>query len=500
MELHVLLGDVDTYPDAWRTIEITGLTADSRTVRPGMLFAALPGSKTDGARFVADAVAQGAAAILAAPAAEIDADTVPVIRAHEPRRALALAAARFYEIQPETVVAVTGTSGKTSVASFTRQIFASAGHQAASLGTIGLVSPNRTDYGSLTTPDPVVLQALLADLAGDGVTHLALEASSHGLDQRRLDGVRFAAGAFTNLGRDHMDYHPTVEEYFAAKLRLFDTLLPDGAAVVVDADRPESARVAEVARSRGLDLVSVGQAGETIRLISAEPDGFRQRLTLDAGSGEREILLPLVGGFQVSNALVSAGLAIATGTSPDTALEALEGLEGAKGRLELAGETRNGALVFIDYAHKPDAIVNALQALRPFATGRLSIVIGAGGDRDTGKRPLMGRASVENADKVYVTDDNPRSENPAAIRTEILTEAPGAIEIADRRRAIQTAVAMLEPGDILLVAGKGHETGQIVGDKTLPFSDHEVVAEALGHEKADHEKADHEKAGRENVA
>ena len=481
MELHALLADVDSYPDAWRAIETTGLTADSRTVRPGYVFAALSGSRTDGARFARDAAGAGAVAVVAARDAVLDVD-IPVIRAADPRRALALAAARLSGAQPETVVAVTGTSGKTSVASFTRQIFAAAGRQAASLGTIGVVSPKKTEYGSLTTPDPVALHALLAELARDGVTHLALEASSHGLDQRRLDGVRFAAGAFTNLGRDHMDYHPTVEAYFAAKLRLFDDLLPAGAAAVVDADRPESARVVAVARQRGLDVLGVGAAGDAIRLVSATPEGFRQRLRLDAGSGEREVLLPLVGGFQVSNALVSAGLAIATGTPADTALGALETLEGAKGRLELAGQTRAGALIFIDYAHKPDAIVNALQALRPFATGRLAIVVGAGGDRDVGKRPLMGQASVDNADTVYVTDDNPRSEDPAAIRAAILAQAPGAIEIGDRRKAIETAVHALEPGDILLVAGKGHETGQTVGSTILPFSDHEVVASALARE------------------
>jgi UDP-N-acetylmuramoyl-L-alanyl-D-glutamate--2,6-diaminopimelate ligase len=481
MELHDLLADVDSYPDAWRAIEITGLTADSRTVKSGTLFAALAGSRTDGARFARDAVAAGAVAVVAAREADLDVE-IPVIRAADPRRTLALAAARFYDAQPETIVAVTGTSGKTSVASFTRQIFTSAGHQAASLGTIGVVSPKTTTYGSLTTPDPVELHRLLAELSHDGVTHMALEASSHGLDQRRLDGVRFSAGAFTNLGRDHMDYHATVEEYFAAKLRLFEDLLPAGAGAVVDADQPESARVVEVATRRGLKVISIGRAGDTIRLIDAAPEGFRQRLTLDAGSGEREILLPLVGGFQVSNALVSAGLAIATGTPVDTALAALETLEGAKGRLELAGQTRDGALIFIDYAHKPDAIVNALQALRPFASGRLSIVIGAGGDRDTGKRPLMGRASVDNADVVYVTDDNPRSEDPAAIRAAILAEAPGATEIGDRRAAIETAVGALKTGDILLVAGKGHETGQTVGERVLAFSDHEVVAEALARE------------------
>ncbi|MEJ8571855.1 UDP-N-acetylmuramoyl-L-alanyl-D-glutamate--2,6-diaminopimelate ligase [Microbaculum marinum] len=459
-------------------IEISGLTADSRQVRPGYLFAALTGLETDGARFAGDAAAAGAAAILAARDADLDV-AIPVIRVNDPRRALSLAAARFYGGQPDTVVAVTGTSGKTSVASFVRQIFEFQGYAAASLGTIGVVSPNGTVYGSLTTPDPVELHRVLRELADGGVTHAALEASSHGLDQRRLDGVRFAAGAFTNLGRDHLDYHPTREDYFAAKMRLFEVLLPDGVPAVIDADTADAVRVADIARSRGLTVMNVGRSGDAIRLLAAEPDGFRQRLTVDAGDGARQILLPLVGGFQVSNALVAAGLAIGTGSAPDTALAALERLDGAKGRLELVGRTHDGALIFIDYAHKPDAIVNALQALRPFTRGRLSIVIGAGGDRDRGKRPLMGRASVDNADVVYVTDDNPRSEEPADIRAAILSEAPGAIEIGDRRGAIHAAVGALQAGDILLVAGKGHETGQIVKGTVLPFSDHDVVAEVL---------------------
>lgn len=480
MELHALL-DFEPIPEPLRAVQITGLTADSRSVEPGYLFAALSGSRTDGARFARDAAQSGAAVVLAGPDAVIDVE-IPVIRVADPRRALALAAARLFGRQPGTVVAVTGTSGKTSVASFVRQIFTAAGNAAASLGTIGVVSPAGSVYGSLTTPDPVDLHRILKELADAGVTHAALEASSHGLDQRRLDGVRFAAGAFTNLGRDHLDYHPTREAYFAAKLRLFENLLPEGAPAVIDADRPEAVRVIDVAIANRLKVFSVGRSGDAIRLLDNRPDGFRQRLTVNAGAGTREVLLPLAGGFQVSNALVAAGLAISTGTDADTALAALEMLEGAKGRLELAGRTGNGAMVFIDYAHKPDAIVTALQALRPFAAGRLAIVVGAGGDRDTGKRPLMGKASVDNADTVYVTDDNPRSEDPAAIRAEILAEAPGAIEIGDRRRAIETAIDALGAGDILLVAGKGHETGQIVGDTVLPFSDHDVVAETLARE------------------
>lgn len=481
MELHDLIDDAASLRGIPRGTDITGLTADSRTVDAGDLFAALPGTKADGARFIGAAVAAGAVAVLAGRDAEANV-AVPVLRVDNPRRAFARAAARFVGQQPETVVGVTGTSGKTSVASFARQIFSAAGKRAASLGTVGVVSPAGERPGALTTPDPVALHRLLGELADEGITHLALEASSHGLDQHRLDGVRFAAAAFTNIGRDHLDYHSDPEAYFAAKLRLFAELLPEGAPVVVDADRPEAARVLEIAQQRGLPRLTVGQRGETIRLDAAEPDGFGQRLTLTAGSGTRDVFLPLAGAFQVSNALVAAGLAIATGVPVDDALAALGELEGARGRLELAGRTGAGALVFIDYAHKPEAIETALAALRPFAQGRLAIVIGAGGDRDRGKRPLMGAAATRHADLVYITDDNPRSEDPAVIRAEIMAAAPGATEIGDRQAAIEAAIDTLEPGDILLVAGKGHETGQTVGDRVLPFSDHEVVATALGRE------------------
>jgi UDP-N-acetylmuramoyl-L-alanyl-D-glutamate--2,6-diaminopimelate ligase len=481
MEIELLIGDDAALPEMLRGVGITGLAADSRKVAPGFLFAALPGTKTDGARFIPDALAAGAAAILVGRDVAVD-GTVPAIRADNPHRVFARAAARFEGRQPETVVAVTGTSGKTSVATFLRQIFTFAGKQAASLGTIGVTSPSGQRPAALTTPDPVSLHALLRELAEEGVTHAALEASSHGLDQYRLDGVRFAAGGFTNIGRDHMDYHPTPEDYFRAKLRLFTELLPDGSAAVVDADRPESTRVADAARARGLRLLTVGRAGEALRLLNAEAEGFRQRLRIDAGGGARDVLLPLAGAFQVSNALVAAGLAIGTGIDADTSLAALERLEGARGRLELAGRTAAGALIFVDYAHKPEAVATALGALRPFTRGRLAIVLGAGGDRDRGKRPLMGRAATQNADVVYVTDDNPRSEDPAAIRAEIMTAAPDAIEIGDRAEAIATAVAALGADDVLLVAGKGHETGQTIGERVLPFSDHETIAKALAGE------------------
>ena len=407
---------------------------------------------------------------------------MPFVVTPNPRRALALAAARFYPRQPATIAAVTGTSGKTSVAAFTRQIWQRLGHASASIGTIGLVSPKRTVYGSLTTPDPIALHRQLDEIARDGVTHLAFEASSHGLDQYRLDGVRIAAGGFTNLSRDHMDYHPDVAHYLAAKLRLFrDLVMPDGAAVI-SADHDCSQAVIDAARAKQLRLITVGSkgdgAGEGIRAAAADIDGFAQKLELEHRGRRYAIRLPLVGEFQIENALVAAGLAIGTGSEPDQVFAALEHLEGAKGRLERVGE-HNGAPIFVDYAHKPDALAKALQALRPYAKRKLVVVFGAGGDRDAGKRPLMGAIAAENADSVIVTDDNPRSENPAAIRSAILGAAKGAREIGDRAEAIRTAIAGLQPGDALLIAGKGHETGQIVGDRVLPFSDHDAVAAAL---------------------
>jgi len=461
-------------------IAVTGLAVDSRAVRPGDLFFALSGSKTDGARFIDAAIAAGAVAIAGDhPPQGL---SVPFVATPNPRRALALAAAKFYPSQPAVIAAVTGTSGKTSVAAFTRQIWQRLGHCAASIGTIGLVSPKRTVYGSLTTPDPIALHRQLDEIAREGVTHLAFEASSHGLDQYRLDGVRIAAGGFTNLSRDHMDYHPDVAHYLNAKLRLFRDLIPPGGTAVISADHECSPQVIEAARTRGLRLVTVGGNGdgngEGIRLVEAGVDGFAQRLLLEHRGKRIAVRLPLVGGFQIENALVSAGIAIATGGEAAAVFASLEHLEGAKGRLERVGE-RNGAPIFVDYAHKPDALENALQALRPYAKGRLVVVFGAGGDRDAGKRPLMGAIAREHADQVIVTDDNPRSENPATIRAAILATAKGAIEIGDRAAAIRAAIEALQPGDALVIAGKGHETGQIVGDKTLPFSDHEAVTSVL---------------------
>ncbi len=485
MLLRDLVSDGVTVPPGAGDVDVTGITADSRAVERGFLFAALSGSTTDGGRYVPGAVANGAAAVLADVHAHVVApEGVPVLRTADPRRALALAAARFYPRQPAHLVAVTGTAGKTSVAAFFREICATAGLEAASMGTIGVVSRRWSAYGSLTTPDPVALHSGLDRLAGEGVTHAALEASSHGLDQRRLDGIRIRAAGFTNLGRDHMDYHPDVAHYLAAKLRLFEVILPADGVAVVDLDGARSDDVAAAAARRGLTLFRVGRKGREIRIEDIAAAGFEQRITVEAFGRRRVVSLPLAGSFQASNALVAAGLAIAAGVDEDAAFEALSALKGAPGRLELVGRKSNGALVYVDYAHKPEALSSVLQALRPFVTSRLVVVFGAGGDRDPGKRPLMGEAAAANADVVIVTDDNPRSEEPAAIRAAILAAAPDAIEIGDRGAAIAAAVAMLGPGDVLCIAGKGHETGQIVGDVELPFSDHRAARMALAEDAA----------------
>jgi UDP-N-acetylmuramoyl-L-alanyl-D-glutamate--2,6-diaminopimelate ligase len=460
-------------------LAVGGLTANSRAVKRGDVFVAIAGGKADGNRFVGPALAAGAAAIVSerAPEAALP-QGVAFVRVGNARRALALLAAKIFPRQPAITAAVTGTSGKTSVAAFTRQIWSALGFSAASLGTIGIVSPRGETYGSLTTPDPVDLHRSLDALAADGVTHLAIEASSHGLDQFRLDGLRLAAGAFTNITRDHLDYHPSFDAYLAAKLRLFTDLLEPGAGAVIDVDHDHSDAVVAAAAARGLSILSVGRNGDGIRLVQSAIDGFAQTLCVAHAGKDYRLRLPLVGEFQIENALVAAGLAIATGGNPGLVFPALETLKGAKGRLELVGENR-GAPIFVDYAHKPDALAKALDALRPYVTGRLVAVFGAGGDRDRGKRPLMGAIAAEKADRVIVTDDNPRSEDAAAIRAAILATARGATEIGDRNEAIRTAIGGLRGGDVLLIAGKGHETGQIIGDRVVPFSDHEAVAAAL---------------------
>ncbi len=475
------LGEILDLNDGDRALaerEIAGVAFDSRKVRPGDVFFALAGAKDDGLKHAAEALSRGAVAVVCERDAQSGVDTAPFVRVADARAALARAARRMFPGQPETIVAVTGTSGKTSVAAFARQIWAALGREAASLGTTGVVSRPLTVYGSLTTPDPLALHETLDRLARAGVTHLALEASSHGLDQRRLDGVRLAAGAFTNLTRDHMDYHATAEDYLAAKLRLFRELLPSGAPAVIDADSAVAPKAIAAAEAAGLFVMTVGAKGETIRLVSVTRDGLGSSLEIAFGGRRRRVRLPLPGDFQVSNALVASALCIGTGSEADAVFKALQSLEGAPGRLERVGEIR-GASVFVDYAHKPDALEKALAALRPYVSGRLVVAFGCGGDRDAGKRPIMGEIATRLADVVIVTDDNPRSEDPASIRAQILAAAPGAIEIGDRAAAIRAGVDMLRPGDALMIAGKGHEIGQIIGSRTLPFSDADEARAAL---------------------
>ncbi|NKB51823.1 MAG: UDP-N-acetylmuramoyl-L-alanyl-D-glutamate--2,6-diaminopimelate ligase [Rhizobiaceae bacterium] len=469
-------------PDVRRTgdVEISGLTVDSRQVKPGMLFAAMSGSNVDGSAFVPSALQSGAVALLVSNDADIGGSTdVPVVRSDDVRRAIALAAAQFYASQPEIMAAVTGTAGKTSVASFLRQIWQQLGCQAAMIGTTGVFAPGREDYGSLTTPDPVRLHQLLAELAGGDVTHCSMEASSHGLDQRRLDGVKLAAGGFTNLGRDHLDYHADMDEYLAAKLRLFDTLLVSDQSAVIFADDLFSEPVIAAAGQRGLNVNTVGRKGDYLCLKRLEQHRHAQIAEVVHEGRMFRVELPLAGEFQMANALVAAGLAISTGSDAAAVLASLESLKGASGRLELIGQTGDGAPAYVDYAHKPEALENVLKALKPYTTGKLVLVFGCGGDRDQGKRPIMGEIAHRLADLVIVTDDNPRTEDAAAVRAQILAAVPGATEIGDRRAAIKHAVDQLRAGDSLVVAGKGHEEGQIVGTQTLPFSDHQVVSQAL---------------------
>lgn len=460
-------------------VAITGLTADSRQVRPGDLFAALGGTRADGRRFVPDALARGAAALLGDEALLETRPPVPVLVAADPRRALARAAARFYGRQPRVVAAVTGTNGKTSTASFARQIWTALGHPAASVGTLGIEAPGRGEpEAALTTPEPVELHRTLAGLAAEGVEHLAMEASSHGLDQRRLDGLDLRAAAFTNLTRDHFDYHGTADAYLAAKRRLFDTLLPEGAAAVLNADVAEFADLREVARRRGLRLLDYGRGAKALRLVRQEPLADGQRIVLAAEGREHAVDSRLVGAFQAHNLLAALGLVLGCG---DHALEEvlphLGGIAGARGRMQLVARHPSGAPAFVDYAHTPDALEQALAALRPHAAGRLVVAFGCGGDRDPGKRPQMGAVAARLADRAIVTDDNPRGEDPAAIRRQVLAGAPGGglEEVGGREAAIVAALAGLRADDLLLVAGKGHERGQTVGDRVLPFDDAEVI-------------------------
>jgi UDP-N-acetylmuramoyl-L-alanyl-D-glutamate--2,6-diaminopimelate ligase len=459
---------------------IAGVTADSRKVEPGWLFAALPGAKADGKDYIPAALARGAVAVLASEAPEGVA--VPVIKVADPRRAYALAAAAFFgRRQPAVCVAVTGTNGKTSVAAFCRQIFGAAGRSAASMGTLGVrAGETQVTPPGLTTPDAADVSRLLADLAGRGVTHLALEASSHGIDQRRLDGVTLKAAGFLNLTQDHLDYHGTMGVYRAAKLRLFDSLLPRGGAAVLNADSDAYSAFAATAITHGQTVMSVGAMGQGLTLVGRTLLPHGQRLRLRAWGRPYEVVLPLAGAFQASNALVAAGLCIAAGEIPDTVIPALERLEGAPGRLQRVGAGPRGGEAYVDYAHTPDGLQTVLAALRPHARGRLIVVLGAGGDRDRGKRPLMGAIAADLADVAIVTDDNPRSEDPAVIRAEVLSGGAGLQEIGDRRQAIIAAAGLLEAGDILVVAGKGHEQGQTIGNRTIPFDDVAETRRALG--------------------
>lgn len=458
---------------------ITGVTADSRKAAPGVLFAALPGTQADGRAFIPQALARGAAAVLAAEDTPEDAAPV-LVRSGDVRRAYALAARAFYGAQPRTCVAVTGTNGKTSVAAFCRQIWTRLGRGAASMGTLGVTAGDSALSGpGLTSPDAGDAARILADLAGRGVTHLALEASSHGLDQRRLDGVTLAAAGFTNISQDHLDYHGTMDAYRAAKLRLFQSLLPRGRTAVLNADSDAYNHFAAASILSGLTIFTVGERGRSLVLVSREPEARGQRLVVEHDGKSHAVLLPLAGAFQASNALVAAGLCVAAGEDVGETLAALEHVQGAPGRLQRVGAGPEGGEAYVDYAHTPDGLETVLRALRPHARGRLIVVFGCGGDRDRGKRAIMGEIAVRLADQVIVTDDNPRSEDPAAIRAAILEGASGARQIGDRRKAIRAAVSELRAGDVLVVAGKGHEQGQIVGETVYPFDDASEIAHAL---------------------
>jgi len=464
---------------AWADETVTGFAIDHRKVAPGTVFGAFQGMAANGEDFIPAAVSAGAIAVVARPQA------VVAGAAHfadpQPRRAFARLAAQFFRPVPETVVAVTGTNGKTSTVEMTRQIWRMGGQRAASIGTLGVTTPDESVSTGLTTPDIVTFLSNMAGLAREGVTHVAYEASSHGLSQFRNEGLPVAAGAFTNLSRDHLDYHADMEDYFAAKMRLFSEVVSDGGAAVIWADDTWSDRAIAAARARGLRLLTVGERGEALRLLSRKPGHLGQDLEIDYQGQRQTVMLPLIGAYQAANALVAAGLALATGMEPARVFDALGRLQPVRGRLERAAISVSGAPIYVDYAHTPDALAAAIEALRPHVSGRLITVFGAGGDRDQGKRPEMGRAAVQHSDLVIVTDDNPRGEDPAAIRAQVLAGAAGAREIGGRREAIRAAIAEARAGDIVLIAGKGHEQGQIVGSgetmRVLPFDDVSVARE-----------------------
>ncbi|MDX1716713.1 MAG: UDP-N-acetylmuramoyl-L-alanyl-D-glutamate--2,6-diaminopimelate ligase [Anderseniella sp.] len=476
MTLQHLAQGIAEVPQTAAELVIEGLTSDSRKAGEGFVFVAIPGELADGASFAKAAVANGAVAVVAGHDAELNlGDEAVILRTDNPRLALSLMAARLYAPQPDIVVAVTGTNGKTSVASFVRQIWSILGLPAASVGTVGIVSPSGTRKLAHTTPDPVEIHGALQALSAEHVSHVALEASSHGLAQYRLHGVRVAAAGFTNLTRDHLDYHKTFEAYLDAKMMLFEEVLGEGASAIINTDMLEAETIIARCNARGLVVSTVGTGGKALQIVSAEPQGFGQQLRVKGRDGEYSVYLPLVGRFQADNAVMAVALVVAAGGSEPHAVRALEQLRGATGRLELVATTHKGAPVFVDYAHTPDALEHALDSLRPYVTGKLYVVFGAGGDRDKGKRPEMGAVAARAGDIAIVTDDNPRSEEPSTIRAEIMAACPGAIEIGDRADAIATAIGKLEQGDVLVVAGKGHETGQTVGKTVIPFSDHEAV-------------------------
>ncbi len=461
-------------------IKIAGLTADSRRVQPGFLFAALAGVAAHGRDFIAQAKANGAAAVLSA--GDLGADPgVPHVIADEPRRAFALAASAFYPRRPPTIVAVTGTNGKSSTVDFLRQIWTCAGKRAASLGTLGAIGPSGVIDLGHTTPDPAAVHATLTALADDGVTHAAMEASSHGLEQHRIDGVTFTAGAFTNLTQDHLDYHVSMAAYREAKLKLWP-LVRDGGVAVINADAAEGGAFEAAARARGLNVVLCGWRAPrdgALKIVEILPRPNAQTMLLRWDGKEHKVELPLIGEFQALNAVCAAALALATGEKPDAVWRGLEALKPVRGRMEHVGQSASGGHVFVDYAHTPDGLDVLLRAARPHAPGRIVVVFGCGGDRDADKRPKMGAIAARHADVVIVTDDNPRSEDAAAIRAQVLAGAPGALEIGDRAQAIREAISMLKPGDAVMIAGKGHETGQIIKGVTHPFSDQDVARAAL---------------------
>ncbi|MGO4908133.1 UDP-N-acetylmuramoyl-L-alanyl-D-glutamate--2,6-diaminopimelate ligase [Pseudorhodobacter sp. W20_MBD10_FR17] len=462
---------------------VSGLCVDSRAVKQGNLFAALPGAVIHGAEYIRAAVARGASAILtdAEGAALAKADIAPaaLIVAQDPRQALAYTAALWFGAQPETMVAVTGTNGKTSVATFTRQIWMALDHAAINIGTTGVEGAWHAPSPH-TTPEPITLHRMLSQAAAAGITHAAMEASSHGLDQRRLDGVRLAAAGFTNFTQDHLDYHHTFEAYFDAKAGLFTRLLPEDGVAVINIDDPKGQTMARLAEDRGQDVLRVGHSARAdLRILGQRFDATGQDLRLEWLGEAHQIRLSLIGGFQAENVMLAAGLAIGAGDDPAQIFNTLPQLVGVRGRMQLAATRQNGASVFVDFAHTPDALQTALTALRPHVMGRIVVVFGAGGDRDTTKRPLMGQAAAEHADILFVTDDNPRSEDPAAIRAAILATCPNATEVGDRAEAILRGVDALGPGDALLIAGKGHESGQTIKGQTYPFDDAEQASIAV---------------------